>query len=277
VKKPEQFDVIVTTNMNGDIISDLTSALVGGLGFAPSANLGNDVAIFEAVHGSAPKYAGKNCINPTAVLMSGVAMLRYINEFEAAQKIEHSVLYTLEECARQGVGTGDVVGYDKPNTLTTSGFADRIIANLGKKSEKYKVRDYKEIKLPKLSSDPEFVKAKTLRTVGADIFVTSTQQPDILGPSVEAALEGTALKLKMISNRGTKVYPSAGAITDCVDQYRCRCMLRVGAEKGGTGDLTDEALLPVLAKLGAKHRWVHIEKLQEIDGADGFTKAQGED
>jgi isocitrate dehydrogenase len=277
VKKPEQFDVIVTTNMNGDIISDLTSALVGGLGFAPSANLGNDVAIFEAVHGSAPKYAGKNCINPTAVLMSGVAMLRYINEFEAAQKIEHSVLYTLEECARQGVGTGDVVGYDKPNTLTTSGFADRIIANLDKKSEKYKVRDYKEIKLPKLSSDPEFVKAKTLRTVGADIFVTSTQQPDILGPSVEAALEGTALKLKMISNRGTKVYPSAGAITDCVDQYRCRCMLRVGAEKGGTGDLTDEALLPVLAKLGAKHRWVHIEKLQEIDGADGFTKAQGED
>lgn len=277
VKKPEQFDVIVTTNMNGDIISDLTSALVGGLGFAPSANLGNDVAIFEAVHGSAPKYAGKNCINPTAVLMSGVAMLRYINEFEAAQAIEHSVLYTLEECARQGVGTGDVVGYDKPNTLTTSGYSDRIIANLGKKSEKYKVRDYKEIKLPKLSSDPEFVKAKSLRTVGADIFVHSPLQPAALGPSVEQIMEGTALKLKMISNRGTKVYPSAGAITDCVDQYRCRCILRAGAEKGGSGDLTDEVLLPVLAKLGVKHRWMHIEKLQEIDGADGFTKAQGED
>ena len=71
VKKPEQFDVIVTTNMNGDIMSDLTSALIGGLGFAPSANLGNEVAIFEAVHGSAPKYAGKNVINPTAVLGSG--------------------------------------------------------------------------------------------------------------------------------------------------------------------------------------------------------------
>jgi isocitrate dehydrogenase len=81
----------------------------------------------------------------------------------------------------------------------------------------------------------------------------------------------------MISNRGTKVYPSAGAITDCVDQYRCRCMLRVGAEKGGAGDLTDDVLLPVLAKLGGKHRWVHIEKLQEIDGVEGFTKAQGED
>ncbi|HVK10491.1 MAG TPA: isocitrate/isopropylmalate family dehydrogenase, partial [Gemmataceae bacterium] len=78
VKKPEQFDVIVTTNMNGDILSDLTSALVGGLGFAPSANLGTEVAIFEAVHGSAPKYAGKNVINPTAVLGSAVMMLRHL-------------------------------------------------------------------------------------------------------------------------------------------------------------------------------------------------------
>ena len=78
VKKPEQFDVIVTTNMNGDILSDLTSALVGGLGFAPSANLGSEVAIFEAVHGSAPKYAGKNCINPTAVIGSAVMMLRHL-------------------------------------------------------------------------------------------------------------------------------------------------------------------------------------------------------
>ena len=74
VKKPEQFDVIITTNMNGDILSDLTSALVGGLGFAPSANLGNDVAIFEAVHGSAPKYAGKNVINPIAVILSSVML-----------------------------------------------------------------------------------------------------------------------------------------------------------------------------------------------------------
>jgi isocitrate dehydrogenase len=277
VKKPEQFDVIVTTNMNGDIISDLTSALVGGLGFAPSANLGNEVAIFEAVHGSAPKYAGKNCINPTAVLMSGVAMLRYIDEFEAAQAIEHSVLYTLEQCAKDGVGTGDVVGYDKPNTLSTSAFADKVIKNLGKRSEKYRVRDYRQIKLPQISSEPAFVKAKTQRVVGVDLFVQSNQQPADLGPSIESLLEGTALKLKMISNRGTKVYPSAGAITDCVDQYRCRCMLRSGAEKGATATLSDADLLPVLAKVGAKHPWVHIEKLQEIDGAEGFTKAQGED
>src|SRR5690349_5608118 len=109
VKKPEQFDVIVTTNMNGDIISDLTSALVGGLGFAPSANLGSDVAIFEAVHGSAPKYAGKDVINPTAVILSAVMMLKHLGEFEAAETVEHAVLATLQ----QGTLTGDVVGYDQ--------------------------------------------------------------------------------------------------------------------------------------------------------------------
>ena len=84
VKRPEQFDVIVTTNMNGDILSDESSALIGGLGFAPSANIGNEVAIFEAVHGSAPKYAGKDVINPTAMIMSGVLMLRHLGLFEEA-------------------------------------------------------------------------------------------------------------------------------------------------------------------------------------------------
>jgi isocitrate dehydrogenase len=126
VKRPEQFDVIVTTNMNGDIISDLTSGLIGGLGFAPSANIGSEVAIFEAVHGSAPKYAGKDVINPTAVLMSGVMMLRHLGEFEAAAKIENALLVTLE----QGILTRDVVGDAK--AVGTRAFTDAIIGNLGK-------------------------------------------------------------------------------------------------------------------------------------------------
>src|SRR3954466_1910158 len=124
VKKPEQFDVIVTTNMNGDIMSDLTSALIGGLGFAPSANLGNEVAIFEAVHGSAPKYAGKGVINPTAVLGSAILMLRHLGEFDAAIKIENALMVTLEQ---EKVKTGDVVGYDKCSSTTA--FADEIIKN----------------------------------------------------------------------------------------------------------------------------------------------------
>src|SRR6266480_5755061 len=103
VKRPEQFEVIVMTNMNGDILSDESSALIGGLGFAPSANVGNEVAIFEAVHGSAPKYAGKNVINPTAVLLSAVLMLRYLGLFDQASAVEHAVFVTLES----GVLTGE--------------------------------------------------------------------------------------------------------------------------------------------------------------------------
>src|SRR5688572_26980666 len=152
VKRPEQYDVIVTTNMNGDILSDLSSALIGGLGFAPSANIGNEVAIFEAVHGSAPKYAGKDVINPTAVILSAVLMLRYLGLFEQAAAIEHAVFVTLEA----GTLTGDVVGYDRGTP--TSAYTEAIIANLGKKTETYTVREVAPLHLPELSSDPDYVK-----------------------------------------------------------------------------------------------------------------------
>jgi isocitrate dehydrogenase len=267
VKKPEQFDVIVTTNMNGDILSDLTSALVGGLGFAPSANIGNEVAIFEAVHGSAPKYAGKNVINPTAVVLSAVLMLRHLGEFEAAARIEHALLVTLEEGK---VRTGDVVGYDKG--ASTTAFTDAILANLGRKSERHKVRDYKPIRLPRIDAAPDFVTSSRRRVVGMDIFVESPLSAEALGKNLEGLAADTPLKLKMISNRGTKVYPPTGATTDCVDHWRCRFVARDGA-----ADLPDAVLFDLLRRVAAQHRWMHLEKLQEFDGANGFTMAQGED
>lgn len=266
VKRPEQFDVIVTTNMNGDIISDLTSALVGGLGFAPSANLGNEVAIFEAVHGSAPKYAGKNVINPTAVILSAVMMLRHLDEFEAAAAIEHAVLATLED----GVLTGDILGYDKGTPTTV--YTDTIIANLGRQARRWQVRDYQPIQLPQLPATPVSVIPESRRVVGADVFVESPLDPQELGHSLERLAEGTALKLKMVSNRGTKVYTATGAITDCVDHWRCRFLLRAP-----DGDLADAELLELVERIARRHRWMHIEKLQEFDGEPAFTKAQGED
>lgn len=266
VKRPEQFDVITTTNMNGDILSDLTSALVGGLGFAPSANIGNDVAIFEAVHGSAPKYAGKNCVNPTALILSAVMMLRHLGEFESADTIDHAMLVTMEEGHFR---TGDIVGYDKG--ASTTDYTDAIIANLGRKSERWKVRPHKPLQLPRISSDPAFVKPKARRVVGVDIFLESSLTPKELGHSVEQLTADTPLELKMVSNRGTKLYPAMGAITDCVDQFRCRMVLRAD------GELSDDTLFDVLKRVGASHRWAHIEKLQEFDGKPGYTKAQGED
>jgi isocitrate dehydrogenase len=267
VKKPEQFDVIVTTNMNGDIISDLTSALVGGLGFAPSANLGNDVAIFEAVHGSAPKYAGKNVINPTAVLLSAVMMLRHIRDFEAANKIEHALLTTLEDGKYR---TGDIVGYDRG--CSTTDYTDAIIGNLGKTSSRYQVRDHRPIKLPQVSSAQDFVKVGSRRYLGADIFVESALPPEQLGPNLEAVAADSTLRLKMLSNRGTKVYPAMGAMTDCIDHFRCRFIMRDPA-----ASMSDEELLQLLGRIGTQHRWMHVEKLQEFDGKETFTKAQGED
>lgn len=267
VKKPEQFEVIVTTNMNGDIISDLTSALVGGLGFAPSANIGNEVSIFEAVHGSAPKYADKNVINPTAVILSAVMMLRHLGDFEAAAKIEHAVLVTLEDGR---VRTGDVVGYDKG--ASTTAFTDAVISNLGRTSEHYQVRAYKPLRLPQVSSVPDLVKPRARRVVGVDIFVESSLAPEELGQSLEEIAAESLLKLKMISNRGTMVYPATGAITDCVDHWRCRFVLR-----STDGDLADSVLFDLLARVAARHPWMHVEKLHEFDGALGFTRAQGED
>ncbi len=269
VKRPEQFDVIVTTNMNGDIISDLSSGLIGGLGFAPSSNIGNEVAIFEAVHGSAPKYAGKNVINPTALLMSGVMMLRHLNEFEAAEKIEHAILVTLAA----GIRTRDIAGDHQ--ATSTSDYTNAIISNLGKRSETWKVREHKPLKLPRLAPQPDEQSVKR-RLIGIDVFLQSSLGPEELGADLVELTSDTPLSLKIISNRGTKVYPAMGVMTDCIDQYRCRFFF-----KGDTANVseaeTDAVLLALVQRIATKHTWVHLEKLQEFDGVMGFTKAQGED
>jgi isocitrate dehydrogenase len=130
VTRPDTFDVVVLTNLQGDIVSDLCAGLVGGLGFAPSANIGDHICIFEAVHGTAPDIAGKNIANPTALLLSGFAMLRHLGLMENAAIIENALLYTLE----QGVHTGDF-GDKAITSLNTTQFADAIIANFGKTPE----------------------------------------------------------------------------------------------------------------------------------------------
>lgn len=265
VRTPEQFDVIVTSNMNGDILSDLTSGLIGGLGFAPGANLGDEVSIFEAVHGSAPKYAGKDVINPSAVLLSGTMMLRHLDEFAAAQAIENALMVTLE----QGVYTRDV---SPTGCVSTTAFTDRVIANLGRRSERWHTRDHKALRITPLAAERDYVRPSTRRTIGADVFVESALSPEELGKSLETLSADSALRLKMISNRGTKVYPATGGMTDCVDHWRCRFVLRDSAAA-----LEDHALLALVGKIAGPHRWMHLEKLEEIDGAAGFTRAQGED
>lgn len=265
VKRPEQFDVIVTTNMNGDILSDLTSALVGGLGFAPSANLGSGVAIFEAVHGSAPKYAGKNAINPTAVILSSVMMLKHMQHFDAAETIENALFATLQK----GVLTGDVVGYDR-GTSTTD-FASAIIDNLGESVDGYTIRRGRPLAMPAPVANPVTVVPEQRRVVGVDVFVESGLMPHELGPLLDGLVENSPLRLKMISNRGTKVYPDGNSNIDVVDHYRCRFVLRED------GELTRAGIRDLLSTIEGDVDWVHLELLQEFDGAAAYTKAQGED
>ena len=265
VKRPEQFDVIVTTNMNGDILSDLTSALVGGLGFAPSANIGEGVAIFEAVHGSAPKYAGADTINPTALILSTALMLRHLGEAEMADAVEGATLTTLS----QGVRTRDVSGDE--GAVGTIAFTDAVIANLHRESPATPARTRRPLAMPPSPTRiaPE---ATTRRVVGMDLFVEAQTEAEQIGRSLEGLVEGTPLRLKMVSNRGTKVYPATGAMTDCVDHWRCRFVAREAASAP-----TDEDLIAVMTRVGRVHRWMHVEKLQEFDGTPGYTRAQGED
>ena len=267
VRRPEQFDVIVTTNMNGDIISDLGSALIGGLGFAPGANIGNEAAIFEAVHGSAPKYAGKNIINPTAVLMSGVMMLRHIGEFAVADKIEHAVCITFEEGKHP---LRDMVG--NAGSVTTSAFTNAVIANLGKTSQTWTPKPFKSIKLPQISTRPDFVHAQESKLMGIDLFVESPLGPKELGDSLSALAQGSPLHLKLISNRGVMVYPSVGILPDTIDVSRCRFILNQESTI-----LNDGQIFEIIKAVATKHRWMHIEKLYAFDGKLGYTKAQGED
>ena len=264
VKRPEQFDVIVTTNMNGDIISDLSSALVGGLGFAPSANIGSDVAIFEAVHGSAPKYAGKNVINPTALILSAVMMLRHLGEFEAASTIEGALLATLE----QGKTTRDIAGDE--HALSTTAFTDAVIENFSRKPSDWKERSYRPIELPSVPTTPDLVHEPDRKVIGVDVFVESALDPVALGQSLEELVAGTRFQLRGISNRGTVVYPPTGAMTDCVDQWFCRFVT-------SDGEPSDADILDLVQRVASRHSWMHVEKLQEFHGEPAFTKPQGED
>ena len=268
VKKPEQFEVIVTTNMNGDILSDLTSALVGGLGFAPSANLGHDVAIFEAVHGSAPKYAGKDVANPTAMILSGVMLLRHLGEFGAATEIENAVRFTLAE----GVAlTRDVVG--DARAAGTRAFTDQIIGNLGKAPAGWKARVVRPLVIPPRKPEIATVHPTTRRVLGMDVFAESELPASQLGKLLTQLGAEAGFQLKMISNRGTQVFPDKGAQTDCVDHWRCRFLYG-----HPDTDLPISRVQQLLAKLeGAGLRWMHVEKLPEFEGKPGYTKAQGED
>ncbi len=273
VKNPAQFDVVVTTNLNGDIISDLASGLVGGLGFASSGNYGDGVAIFEAVHGSAPKYAGKDVINPTALILSSVMMLRYLGQSAAAAAVEDAVLVTLEEGSAVTQDLARQLGGDVEHAASTTGFTDRVVANLGRRPRTVPVRarliDETVERRPAWSYGTDRYASIARSLVGLDVMIESDMAVDELGDEL-ARLAGGALRLAMLESRGTKVYPSIGLSVDHVRWYRGRFLARDGRTP------SEEDLVGLLGRIAARHRWTEALRLQSFDGEPGFTRAQGE-
>lgn len=270
VTRPDLFDVVVLTNLQGDIVSDLCAGLVGGLGFAPSANIGDHICIFEAVHGTAPDIAGKNIANPTALLLSGLAMLRHLGFMGHAARIENALLYTLES----GAHTGDF-GDRNTASLNTTDFVNTIITNLGKtptlhprpilEDKPITPTQYKLDKNPLIMSE-EITQEKI---VGADFFVESAEQPGAVAEKIVAQLTN-GFQLVTISNRGTQVWPKGSVFTNLVNQYRCR-IERVGEET-----CTQNDILKLYSALLTEFKVCSIELLNMWGDKKGYSLAQGQ-
>lgn len=252
VIRPSQFDVLVLPNLFGDIVSDLCAGLTGGLGVAPGGNIGDTQAVFEAVHGSAPDIAGQNKANPTALLLSSIAMLRHLGFLEHADGIEKALL----ETTKAGIKTGDLGGKE-----TTTSFTDAICQRL---SSGPAIVDAPGGEQPKTIGAValQLPPAPKREVVGFDIFLHHEGQPALpaqVGP----------FALKMISNRGTKIYPGPRLDILMVDIHRCRFEAPAA--------VSDADVLKAVSDIeAAGFTWVHIEKLHHFGGKVGYTKAQGE-
>ena len=270
VTRPDLFDVIVLTNLQGDIVSDLCAGLVGGLGFAPSANIGDHICIFEAVHGTAPDITGKNIANPTALLLSGLAMLRHLGFMEKAAIIENALLYTLES----GVHTGDF-GDTKISSLNTTQFAEAIISNFGKQPAKgakpmlpnktMTPTNFKLEKNPMLVSE----EMKEEKIVGVDMFIESAEQPLIIAKKCEQHA-GVKFKLISISNRGTQVWPTGSIYTNLVNQYNARF------ESVDGEPLNQKDVIGLYVSLSEEFKICSLELLNSWENKKAYSLSQGQ-
>jgi isocitrate dehydrogenase len=276
VVKPQQYQMIVLPNLQGDIVSDLCAGLVGGLGFAPSANIGKHISIFEAVHGTAPDIAGKGIANPTSLILSGLMMLRHIGLARQAAIIENALLATLES----GVHTGDFGDKSKPSVGTTA-FTQAIIQRLGESPRTVPAVPVPEQDRPNLERPPRPEGHEVIRTfknivthvVGCDIYLDSPLSPGALAEEMSRAAQDTPFKLTLISNRGTQVWPTGSVYTECVDYYRVRFELKDGITPGTIGQSRTVALMD---KIAEKFTVCSYELLRLFDGVKGYSLAQGQ-
>lgn len=264
---PEAFDVIVMPNLYGDVLSDVAAQIAGSVGLAGSANIGEECAMFEAIHGSAPRRAGQNMANPSGLLQGAIMMLNHIGQTKVAEKVQNAWLKTVED----GIHTYDIFK-DGISTqkVGTKEFAQAVISNLGKQPSTLKSVVYAQesaLSLPKYQR--KVAAQKDL--VGVDVFVHwAGLNPDELAEKVQK-LDSEEIKLSMITNRGIKVWPEGFSETFCTDHWRCRFKPTDGKnmEKQHIIQLLDAAL-----KQGIDT--IKTENLYTFDGKMGYSLGQGQ-
>lgn len=263
---PEVFDVIVTLNLYGDVLSDIAAQIAGSVGLAGSANIGEECAMFEAIHGSAPRRAGQNMANPSGLLQGAVMMLNHLGQTEVASKVQNAWLKTLED----GIHTYDIYteGQSKEK-VGTKEFAKAIIANLGQKPTLLKEVSYENneaLILPKYVRKPQAKK----ELVGHDVFVhwNGTNPNELAAIIKDIATANT--KLTMITNRGIKVWPEGFKETFCTDHWRCRF-------KSDTNLVEITEIIDLLNQFSAKKLdTIKTENLYYFDRIAGFSLGQGQ-
>lgn len=261
---PQDFDVIVLPNLYGDILSDVAAQIAGSVGLGGSANIGLHHAMFEAIHGSAPKRAGQNRANPSGLLQAAVLMLVHLSQPETATLIHNAWLKTLEE----GIHTYDIFNPTiSKQQVGTKEFAQAVIQRLGKAPETLKSVHYKSAHFESVHITPIAPLQKTL--VGVDVFVqASNTQAEALAQKLIPLAEPD-FKLTMIGNRGTQVWPHSQPETFCVDEWRCRFMA-----KSKVTPVQITTLLQRCAQAGIDI--VQTQTLAQFDGVPGYTLSSDE-
>jgi isocitrate dehydrogenase len=262
---PGAFDVILLPNLYGDILSDVAAQIAGSVGLAGSANIGMTTAMFEAIHGSAPRRAGQNLANPSGLFLGAVQMLVHIGQGDVATKAHNAWLKTIED----GVHTYDIFDESvSTQKVGTKEFADAVIARIGQEPTTLKPVKYADA--PEINVKVPTRVRQTKEQVGIDIFVDVPHlTPDQLGDTL-AAVAGPDFTLDMLSNRGQKVYPGGAPETLCVDAFRCRFL----TTEGTTNAQKAIALLSRVEAAGFP--FIKTEGLFTFDGEMGFTRGQGQ-
>ncbi len=264
---PEAFDVVVMPNLYGDVLSDVAAQISGSVGLAGSANIGETCAMFEAIHGSAPRRAGQNMANPSGLLQAAIMMLNHLGQTQVAERTQNAWLKTIED----GIHTYDIFNNSvSRKKVGTKEFADAVISNLGEKPKTLKAVSYHgkgALNLPQYQRKSPSSK----QLVGVDLFVHwRGVNPDELAQSLKG-IESSKAALKLITNRGIKVYPDGFPETFCTDHWRCRFM----PPSDNNFDAAEIIQLLMRAH-NAQIEVIKTENLYSFNGKPAFSAAQGQ-